>query len=205
MKGSIRLSGLMLALAVVMAWAWAWLAFLPARSTTQDAIDRMETTNADREFVTGERIRVQQFEAERPLHDDRFAAIELAIPSTVEFGNFARRVHSMADESSFDVTVVTPDVVTAEATFATDNEPPVGVAAVAVSISGIGSYSEINNFVATLETSDRLVVVDTLSIAVMEEDPDVLSLDLVARIFTTEELVAPDPADDFDEEAEGEE
>ena len=185
-----------LALPAVVVVAWAVLAFVPARAEQADALDRVETARNERLAAAGELVEVLAFVDERAILEDRFVQLERALPAESELGSFTRDVERMARSASVSVEVISPS----SGGEGEDLDLPAGLALVSVSITAVGEYGSLVDFIEQVELGERLVVIDAISMTTDASDPSLLSVDLGLQIFTTTPVLSSDDSTFDDEE-----
>ena len=195
MKGFFR--PWMLAPSLAVLALWVLVAYAPSRATIDDAEQRLEDAQANQQDAAAERQDLSAFAADESGLTSRTAVLALALPETAEVGGFVQRIEAMAVDAGLAIEVVAPNGVSDSTTFDDNAQLPDGISAVSIDIGATGTYAQITDFVAQLETSERLVLVDALSITTVDDTPDLLSVDLTVRVFTTEDLVEDDEFDPF--------
>ncbi len=178
---------------------WVALAVVVTGGEQTDADDRVLAARTEQASLAAE-IGARSELTPLDVVADVEAAFDGAIPDDVSIDAFVRSLHALAAERGVSIDQVAPLDLTGAATG--NQTLPNGVSAIPVSVTGRGTYAQVLPFVDDLNAADRLVVIDSLSIAADEEATGFVTLDLSFRLFTTAEA-AVDPSEDpfaFDDE-----
>ena len=189
--------------AVAVIWAILALGFFG--SAQRNAEERLDLARADQASLAADIA--AQSELTPP---DQIALVESefdrSIPELISIDEFVRSLHSLADDRTVSIEQVAPLDLTSSPTG--NQALPNGVSAIPVSVTGRGVYADVVSFVEALGGSDRLVVIDSITMAADEETVGVVTLELSFRLFTTAEAavsVDEDPFaidDEFDDDVD---
>lgn len=180
----------------LVALVWFVGAYLPSNSAIAAAEARVEAAELERELTIAERSDLEEFASDMTTLEQRELLAALAVPEEPRVGEFVRTIEAHADASGVQVETISPNAVSDDTTF-DGNEPlPSGVSAVTIAVGATGSYAGISEFLGAFETGQRLVLIDAISLSLIDDRPDVLSIDFTLRIFTSSALVADDGFDD---------
>lgn len=190
-----------LAPSLVIAAIWAGAVWYPQqrsidddRRATADSIVEQQTLAAEVAALRQSSDRIDEIRSELDELRD-------AIPEQADVGPFARHVDTLARDAGVELDLLSPILVANDQTVDAGTPLPAGVSSISLSIGGTATYDEFMAFADALVASDRLVVVDTISLTAAEDDSGELTVDVGLRIFTTAELVETDPSLLFDLES----
>jgi len=112
-------------------------------------------------------------------NEDSIMIINQALPSNAEAISFFERLEQLAEQNGLDLTLQMGSMPA--------QDVPQKLEIFLLSLSVKGSYSEINNFVKTIENIDQLVVVRHVSI----NSPQDLSGEIIAKILVKTYFALP--------------
>jgi hypothetical protein len=173
-------------LAVVL--AWLVLGWYPQRQERADASERIEVMDAQNADA------MMQLAAARKLAEgaDTTAAelgtLRARIPDAPDVGGFVLLNQSIALETGFLLTDVTPQADIEERFLPGALALPPTLQPTVVSITGTGSFDAVWAYTRRLTEAERLVVIDSISIDA--EEAGVVRCALRIRIFSTREAPA---------------
>lgn len=193
------------ALPMILIAAWAAAVWVPAQSSLDRSVTTIDDLTAERLALSDEIRRLGEATEARTdyLADlDRFA---VAVPPSIGVGTFAQDLHAAAAAHGVRIDLLAPTNVVDSSTALRGSEIPNGLSSVTLAVTGIGDYPGAIGFVDAIVDRDRLVIIDAVILTSADESPDEIVIDVELRIFTTDELIEPDPtllADIADEEGE---
>lgn len=183
---------------LVIAAMWAAAIWYPQQRSIADERDATADSLAEQQALSAEIATLRR-------SSDRIAEIRVeladfrsAIPPEADLGPFARHVDSLAQNAGVALDLLSPILVANDQTADTGTPLPAGVSSISLSIGGTATYEQFMAFVDSLEASERLVVIDTISLTAPEDDSGELTVDVGLRIFTTADLIETDPSLLFD-------
>lgn len=191
---AIRILAPTIAIAVI----WAGAIWYPqqrsiseSRAATTDSITEQQTLSAEIASLRQSSDRIDEIRVE-------LDGLRSAIPEHADVGPFARHVDTLAQQAGVELDLLSPILVANDQTVDAGTPLPAGVSSISLSIGGTATYDEFMAFADDLVASERLVVIDTVSLTAAEDDSGELTVDVGLRIFTTAELVETDPSLLFD-------
>lgn len=166
--------------AVVILLAWFVFLWRPQSAALDAAADReavAANTNAELELRV-QRLRAAQ--ADAPALRARVEALQVAVPEEPELAEFILAADTAATESGVDFLTISP-------TPPTPSADPALPSTVDLAITVDGGYFQVLDYLNRLSVMDRLVVIDTLSLAAASAEPGFtdISVSLSAKVFTT--------------------
>ncbi|MGH1503167.1 MAG: type 4a pilus biogenesis protein PilO [Acidimicrobiales bacterium] len=169
-------------LAVVIG-AWAIVSVGWLGRATADAEAEVDAIGVERLALIDELDSLQTLDAERAsvaAEDERLAA---AVPDDPDLDGFVDEVAASAAAAGVVVEQFAPVAVTSAAVGG-GSDLPDGVTSIELSITVVGDYAGLMAFVADVESFDRLVLIDAISLLADDDVVDRLTLDVVMRVFT---------------------
>ncbi len=191
---AIRILGPALAVAAV----WAGAIWYPHQRSVADTRDATADSLAEQQSLSAEIATLRRSSDRIDEIRVELADFRSAIPEEADLGPFARHVDTLAQDAGVALDLLSPILVANDQTADTGTPLPAGVSSISLSIGGTATYDEFMAFADDLVASERLVVIDTISLTAPEDDSGELTVDVGLRIFTTADLVETDPSLLFD-------
>lgn len=182
---------------VVGVWAIVSVGWLGR--ATADAEAEVDAIGVERLALIDELDSLQTLDAERSslaAEDERLAA---AVPDDPDLDDFVDEVAASAAAAGVVVEQFAPVAVTSAAVGG-GSDLPDGVTSIELSITVVGDYAGLMAFIADVESFDRLVLLDAISLLADDDVVDRLTLDVVMRVFTRADAASASAFDaEFDE------
>jgi Tfp pilus assembly protein PilO len=179
---------------LILTVVWVAVLWWPSRSTIDTEESRLTDLQTEQlalvtelNHLTAAEERVDEFERDLT----RFA---VAVPPTTELDDLLRSVDAEASTVGLQIELFAPTNVADSATAKTGEAVPPSMSSVSLALTGVGTFDASMAFVKRLESMDRLVVIDALSLSSADNDPNRIIVDLAFRVFTNAELVGSDAA-----------
>ena len=166
---------------LVLLIAWFVLLWGPQGGKLEDAREREEVAAAANGELELRRDRLLAAQADAPALLAKVETLRVAIPDDPQLPEFLLEANEAATSSGVDFLSISPaePVASADASAAS---------AVNLTVTVDGGYFQVLDYLNRLEAMDRIVIVDTLSLAPSggeDGGPVGLSVSLAARMFTT--------------------
>jgi len=160
---------------VVLILLWYFLLWSPRQSAIEEATKRADAAESQEASLQAEIKRLQAAQRDEPLKQARRAELQAAAPDDPALGQFILDVNAAANASGIDFMTISPT-------------PPAvggggGLSVINLTFSIAGGYFQVLDFMNRLTDLQRLVVIDSVSLAPSEAGR--LTAGIGARMFTT--------------------
>ena len=165
---------------VVVLAAWYLLLWRPAGDDLAAADARYDDARAQNAELRTQIARLEERELERPALQSELGVLQAAIPEEAQQAELLLSIDEAADESGVDFLILQAGDLAAD---------PSGLGSIQVNVSGDGGYFQVLDFLNRIASTQRIVLVDTLSLTATEAadqiGPPDLTWTFTLRAFTT--------------------
>jgi Tfp pilus assembly protein PilO len=186
--------------AVVLVLLWYFVLFAPTSSDLKSTRDEVAMTNSQNQELQNTIRRLKELSKNATQQAATLRTLRAAIPANPDLGEFILQANDIASASGIEFLSIAPTPPVASATAGPNTT-------IGVTIQIDGGFFQVLDYLNRLEDLERLMLVDSITIATSSETsgtgssadgsttssgaPD-LSVTLIGRIFTTAEAPAAD-------------
>jgi Tfp pilus assembly protein PilO len=174
--------------ALVLVVGWYLALFSPQSRDLSKAHEAHAAAEQKISQLQGQVVQLNALKAQIPAEKVALSVLQADVPSTPQLSSVLRQLHAAAVNSGVTLSLLNPSTPTATSTSSaqksssTSSSTSAGTPSVTLDMSAGGSYPQLTSFLTQLATMQRVLVVNSLSIA---GNGNSLAAQITANIFYT--------------------